>query len=68
VEHAFLLATGYWLLATNSVQVTMNAIEVTNVTKTYRKYARRRQFATLKSAILSGTLVNDLNPTKRSTR
>jgi len=40
----------------------MNAIEVTNVTKTYRKYARRKQFATLKSAILSGTLVNDLNP------
>src|SRR5512137_315251 len=40
----------------------MNAIEVTDVTKTYRKYARRKQFATLKSAILSGTLVNDLNP------
>ena len=40
----------------------MNAIEVVNVTKTYRKYARRKQFATLKSAILSGTLVNDLNP------
>jgi len=40
----------------------MNAIEVSNVTKTYRKYARRKQFATLKSAILSGTLVNDLNP------
>jgi ABC-type polysaccharide/polyol phosphate transport system ATPase subunit len=40
----------------------MNAIEVIDVTKTYRKYARRKQFATLKSAILSGTLVNDLNP------
>jgi len=40
----------------------MNAIEVANVTKTYRKYARRKQFATLKSAILSGTLVGDLNP------
>jgi len=40
----------------------MNAIEVTNVTKTYRKYARRKQFATIKSAILSGTLVSDLNP------
>ncbi|MCU0856553.1 MAG: ABC transporter ATP-binding protein [Rhodobacteraceae bacterium] len=40
----------------------MNAIDVINVTKTYRKYARRKQFATLKSAILSGTLVNDLNP------
>jgi ABC-type polysaccharide/polyol phosphate transport system ATPase subunit len=40
----------------------VHAIDVVNVTKTYRKYARRRQFATLKSAILSGTLVNDLNP------
>ena len=40
----------------------MNAIEVTDVTKTYRRYGRRKQFATLKSAILSGTLVNDLNP------
>ena len=40
----------------------MNAIEVADVTKTYRKYARRKQFATIKSAILSGTLVNDLNP------
>jgi len=40
----------------------MNAIEVTDVTKTYRKYARRKQFATLKSAILSGTMVNDLKP------
>jgi ABC-type polysaccharide/polyol phosphate transport system ATPase subunit len=40
----------------------MNAIEVANVTKTYRKYARRKQFATIKSAILSGTLVSDLNP------
>jgi ABC-type polysaccharide/polyol phosphate transport system ATPase subunit len=40
----------------------MNAIDVVNVTKTYRKYARRKQFATLKSAILSGTLISDLNP------
>ena len=40
----------------------MNAIDVVDVTKTYRKYARRKQFATIKSAILSGTLVNDLNP------
>ena len=40
----------------------MNAIEVVDVTKTYRKYARRKQFATLKSAILSGTLIGDLNP------
>ncbi len=40
----------------------MNAIDVTDVTKAYRKYARRKQFATIKSAILSGTLVSDLNP------
>ncbi|MFO7693171.1 MAG: ABC transporter ATP-binding protein, partial [Vicinamibacterales bacterium] len=40
----------------------MNAIDVVNVTKTYRKYARRKQFATIKSAILSGTLASDLNP------
>ncbi len=40
----------------------MNAIDVVNVSKTYRKYARRKQFATLKSAILSGSLVGDLNP------
>jgi len=38
------------------------AIDVVNVTKTYRRYARRKQFATLKSAILSGTLVGDLRP------
>jgi ABC-type polysaccharide/polyol phosphate transport system ATPase subunit len=38
------------------------AIEVSRVTKVYRRYARRRQFATLKSAILSGTLVSDLRP------
>lgn len=40
----------------------MNAIEVTNVTKVYRRYARRRQFATLKSALLKGTLISDLEP------
>jgi len=40
----------------------MNAIEVTNVTKVYRRYARRRQFATLKSALLTGTLISDLEP------
>jgi ABC-type polysaccharide/polyol phosphate transport system ATPase subunit len=36
------------------------AIEARNVTKIYRRFGRRRQFATLKSAILSGTLVSDL--------
>ncbi|HET9469404.1 MAG TPA: ABC transporter ATP-binding protein, partial [Vicinamibacterales bacterium] len=40
----------------------MNAIELTNVTKVYRKYARRKQFATLKSALLSGSLIHDLEP------
>ena len=40
----------------------MNAIEVSNATKIYRRYARRRQFATLKSAILSGSVIRDLKP------
>src|SRR5918998_5541086 len=40
----------------------MNAIELTNVTKVYRKYARKKQFATLKSALLKGSLIQDLQP------
>jgi ABC-type polysaccharide/polyol phosphate transport system ATPase subunit len=36
------------------------AIDVVNVSKIYRRYARRRQFATLKSALLSGSLIGDL--------
>ena len=40
----------------------MNAIEASDVTKIYRRYARRKQFATLKSALLSGTLLRDLRP------
>ena len=40
----------------------MTAIDVTNVTKIYRKYARRKQFATLKSALLKGSLIQDLQP------
>ena len=40
----------------------MNAIEVANVTKIYRRYARRKQFATLKSALLKGSLIQDLQP------
>jgi ABC-type polysaccharide/polyol phosphate transport system ATPase subunit len=40
----------------------MNAIQLTHVTKIYRRYARRRQFATLKSALLSGSLIRDLKP------
>src|SRR5919106_302482 len=40
----------------------MNAIDVTNVSKIYRRYSRRRQFATLKSALLGGSLIRDLKP------
>jgi ABC-type polysaccharide/polyol phosphate transport system ATPase subunit len=38
------------------------AIDVRNVSKVYRKYARKKQFATLKSAILDGSLLGDLKP------
>ncbi len=38
------------------------AIEVSNVSKLYRRYGRRRQFATLKSALISRSLVKDLRP------
>jgi ABC-type polysaccharide/polyol phosphate transport system ATPase subunit len=37
-----------------------HAIEVRDVSKVYRRYGHRRQFATLKSAILSGSFVSDL--------
>lgn len=40
----------------------MNAIEASHVSKVYRRYGRSRQFATLKSAILSGSLISDLRP------
>ena len=40
----------------------VNAIEAVDVTKVYRRYARKRQFATLKSALLSGSLIRDLKP------
>jgi ABC-type polysaccharide/polyol phosphate transport system ATPase subunit len=40
----------------------MNAIEVTGVSKLYRRYGRRGQFGTLKSALLSGRLFRDLRP------
>jgi ABC-type polysaccharide/polyol phosphate transport system ATPase subunit len=39
-----------------------DAIEVSHVTKVYRRYSRRRQFATLKSALLKGSLIGDLRP------
>ena len=38
------------------------AIDVRNVSKVYRRYARRKQFATLKSALLDGSLIGDLKP------
>ncbi|MFN2448134.1 MAG: ABC transporter ATP-binding protein [Vicinamibacterales bacterium] len=38
------------------------AIDIVNVSKIYRRYARRKQFATLKSALLKGSLVRDLQP------
>ncbi|OFW09171.1 MAG: hypothetical protein A3H96_23185 [Acidobacteria bacterium RIFCSPLOWO2_02_FULL_67_36] len=40
----------------------MNSIELENVSKVYRRYNRRRQFATLKSALLGGSLLRDLRP------
>ena len=43
----------------------MNAIELANVTKVYRRYARRKQFATLKSALLTGSLIQDLRPEEK---
>src|SRR5215207_3519571 len=42
--------------------MSQTAIELTNVSKVYRRYSRKRQFATLKSALLSRSLVRDLNP------
>ena len=38
------------------------AIELRAVTKLYRRYAHHRQFATLKSALISGSLATDLRP------
>ena len=40
----------------------MNSIEVLHASKIYRRYSRKRQFATLKSALLSGSLIRDLSP------
>ena len=38
------------------------AIELQNVSKFYRRYAYRRRFSTLKSALLKSTLASELNP------
>jgi ABC-type polysaccharide/polyol phosphate transport system ATPase subunit len=40
----------------------VTAIEVRDVTKVYRRYAHKKQFATLKSALLSRSLIRDLKP------
>ena len=40
----------------------MPAIELDHVSKMYRRHGRRRQFATLKSALLTGSLVRHLRP------
>jgi len=38
------------------------AIEVSRVSKIYRRYSQRKQFATLKSALLSRSLIKNLRP------
>jgi ABC-type polysaccharide/polyol phosphate transport system ATPase subunit len=40
----------------------MNAITLTDASKVYRRYSRRRQFSTLKSALLSRSLIGSLRP------
>ncbi len=38
------------------------AIRVSDLTKVYQRYAHRKQFRTLKSALLTGSLIDDLKP------
>ena len=45
----------------------MTAVELESVTKRYRRYAGRRQFATLKSALIKGSLAGDLSPAESFT-
>jgi len=40
----------------------MNAVEIDNVSKLYKKFAHKRQFQTLKSALLRGNFFSSLNP------
>jgi len=40
----------------------VNAIEARDVHKVYRRYGRQKRFATLKSALLSGSVLRDLRP------
>ena len=37
-------------------------VRVSDVTKVYQRYAHRKQFRTLKSALLTGSLIDDLKP------
>jgi lipopolysaccharide transport system ATP-binding protein len=39
-----------------------HAIEVSHASKVYRRYSHKRQFATLKSALLSRSIMRDLRP------
>jgi ABC-type polysaccharide/polyol phosphate transport system ATPase subunit len=39
-----------------------HAIEVSRVTKSYRRFSHRKQFATLKSALLTRSLIKSLSP------
>ena len=41
------------------------AIQVSDVTKVYQRYSHRKQFRTLKSALLGGSLLADLRPDER---
>jgi ABC-type polysaccharide/polyol phosphate transport system ATPase subunit len=52
------------MLEAGSWKLVMNAIEVLHASKVYRRYGRKRQFATLKSALLSRSLVRDLSPSE----
>lgn len=40
------------------------AISARDLTKVYRKYLHKNQFTTLKSAIVSGSLIRDLSPSE----
>ncbi|MCI0442583.1 hypothetical protein L0152_05110, partial [bacterium] len=40
----------------------MNAIEIENVSKLYKRSAHKRQFQTLKSAMLGGNLIETITP------
>jgi ABC-type polysaccharide/polyol phosphate transport system ATPase subunit len=41
------------------------AIQVSDLTKIYQRYSHRKQFRTLKSALLGGSLLSDLRPDER---